>query len=111
MNNQTRFMFLRNENNQPVGCLALQYDRDTGNVRYQVSTLNPHDRFNRDVGRKIAEGRLLSKGLDVKTAPELNFHAVCKTVLQDMEVRKSLPTRTVKAASSWLDVKGTQVQE
>lgn len=103
MSNQVRFMFLRNKNNQPVGCLAIKFDKSKKRAYYQVSVLNPHDRFNRSVGRELALGRLHSKPFVVVVGTQFNMHEISKAVLADIELTKSLPARAVKAASLWLN--------
>jgi len=104
MTNQTRFMYLRDNNNQPVGCLAVQYDKDSGSTSYQVSTLNPHDRFDRARGRTIAEARLAKRPKSL-TVQAKTLHEVYRAVLENLKADKEFPLRTVEAAKAWLNVK------
>lgn len=102
--NKVRFMFLRNINQQPVGCVAIKFDRVKCRVEYQTSVLNPHDRFNRSVGRQLALGRLYEKPLQLKIGKEATMHDISKAVLNDIKLSKGLlPTRAVKAANLWLE--------
>lgn len=101
--NNVRIMFLRDHNWHPVGCLAIKLDRSKGRVEYQVSVLNPQDRFNRAVGRQLAIGRLIENPLTVKVGKDASMHDISKAVLKDLKTQKNvLPSRAVKAANMWL---------
>lgn len=69
----TKFFYLRNTTlNQPyVGCIAYRsYGSGDGRqVYFSVSTCSDKDLFNKEIARKIAEGRLDAKiqvGLNIK---------------------------------------------
>lgn len=101
MNSKYRIMFLRRENNHPIGCLAMHLNGD-GEVSYQVSTLNPVDSFNRKLARQLALGRLLEFPITISTKGR-SVHDITKDVLRDLIKDKSFPSRTRSAATRWLN--------
>lgn len=58
---QTRYIFIRNEKSNPVGCMAYQAVlTDTGYlIRYGLSCFNPLDHFDRKIGRLTAADRMI----------------------------------------------------
>lgn len=99
MEKNYRIMFIRGSNNHPVGCLALKFNN--GSVDYQVSTLNPVDRFNRPVARQLALGRLLEAPITI-TTNNSNIHDVVRSVMNHVINNKTVPNRTRKAAANWM---------
>jgi hypothetical protein len=95
-----RFMFVRNENNHPVGCLAIRINN--GFVEYQASTLNPVDTFNRKLARDIAEGRLNQHPVRLPYTGIASMNEITRAVMLDVERNKAVPTRLAKAARQWL---------
>lgn len=59
--NKTRFLYFRDKDYNPVGCLAFSIDFKSHTVTYGYSVHNPNDQFNRTLGRKVAEGRMHEK--------------------------------------------------
>lgn len=102
-----RVMYLRDRNHQPIGCLAMRVIPHQSLIQYQLSVLNPLDRFNRAVSRQIAIGRLVEKPLAI-TLPyanpsvPLNTHDISEAVMQAVKDGRGLPTRARKAAALWL---------
>jgi len=125
MNKNIRIVFLRDNKFQPVGCVAIEIDRDT--IKYSYSVLNPHDHFDRKLSRHIALGRLLEipRYLEVKShrvdGPTIEYangyntltgkqdtskmtrHHITSQVMQDLvSCAEKVPTRAIKAAKLWL---------
>ncbi len=95
-----RFMFLRDEKGAPVGCVAITLEKDY--AFFQVSTLNPADRFDRKLARQLAIGRTVENPMSVKVTKKGNIHDVSRAVMQAISKSALLPTRSVKAAKLWL---------
>jgi hypothetical protein len=99
-------MYLRSENGHPVGCLAIQVNRSSGTATYQLSVLNPRDRFNRAVARQLALGRLLEEPLKISMHREATMHDISEAVMKDIVSYKDAPTRAIKAARLWIRQNG-----
>ncbi len=99
---QRRVMFLRNYVGTPIGCVAITLSRSKGVVEYQVSVLNPADRFNRAVARQLAYGRLVEQPLSVPIKKECSMHDVSHAVMTGIASNPNLPSRAIKAAKLWL---------
>lgn len=52
----SRFKYIRDENNNPVACLAIETQGDM--MMIGVSVCHDNDDFHKNLGRRIAEGRL-----------------------------------------------------
>jgi hypothetical protein len=118
MSNKVRYVYLRDSQKFPVGCVAIKLDREASALYYQVSIVNPADRrhpitgkslpFNRDVAKHLALGRLVEKGLLVYMSPTANMNQVSTLVMTDLASfshplhRGDIPTRAIKAAKLWL---------
>jgi hypothetical protein len=106
-----RIMYLRGSNGHPVGCLAIEANKQDATVKYNMSVLNPTDKFNRSIAKQIAVGRLESVALlvtpktRVKGTEEPTVHDVSYAVMQDIVMKgvKNYPARAVKAAKLWLN--------
>lgn len=101
--NNTRIMFLRDSKDHPVGCLAISMDRKNHRLNYQMSVLNPDDRFDRKMARHLALGRLVEKpvSVPVKRGHELTMHEISCVVMEHVATSKA-PSRARKAAKFWL---------
>lgn len=101
-----RFMFLRDANNNPVGCLSVSYENNA--LVYGMSVVNPKDKFDRKRARDIAEIR--RSGDKFKTIPfpilKFNMHSVSEAVMLDITFDKHAPSRARKAAKMWLENNG-----
>lgn len=98
-----RVMYLRDEKYNPVGCVAVSLTKNRQTVRYQLSVVNPVDKFERSLARHIALGRLLEKpirlsGFDGKQSNHVIINAVMASILSS----KTTPARAKKAAKLWL---------
>jgi len=95
-------MFLRDEKFRPIGCIAISVNRQRARIRYQVSVLNPIDKFERDLARHIALGRLLEKPFVISMKGDCGWD-INYAVMSSLEKNKDVPTRAQKAAKHWLD--------
>jgi hypothetical protein len=99
-----RVMYLRDAKGLPVGCVAIRVSR--GNrlslVEYQLSVLNPKDKFDRTVAREIALGRLAKKPLEVPVDLNPSMHQITEAVMVDIAEYEDSPGRAVRAALLWL---------
>lgn len=97
-----RVMYLRSMDGRPVGCLAIVVNRQAGELSYQLSVLNPADRFDRKVARQLALGRLLEVPKTIKIAKNATMHDISRAVMTALVNTKGTPTRAAKAAKFWL---------
>ena len=98
-----RIMYLRDDNYQPVGCLAISVSKNQKQVRYQLSVVNPVDKFERSLARHIALGRLLEMPFRVEGFDgSQNGWEVTTAVMRHILQTDAVPTRAKKAAKRWL---------
>ena len=95
-----RFLFLRNLQGQPIGCIAMQLRGKS--IVYGVSTLNPADQFNRRVARDLALGRLTRRPVKVSSPSEGTMFEKTRCVVESVFQDKTLPGRTQRGAKRWL---------
>ena len=100
-----RIMYLRTQSGCPVGCIAINYKRGDKSLTYQVSVLNPNDKFDRAVARQLATGRLLEKPISVSVEPNSTIHDVSLSVMDHIAYTtdRSVPSRAIKCAKIWLN--------
>lgn len=103
---RTTFFYLRNSANCPVVCFALQHDRGSDTLSYQVSTWNPVDVYNKHLARKVAEAKLNAKPFTVKVSKDANPHELHLVMVQDLltnhKKTSSCPRRTELMATEWV---------
>lgn len=101
-----RIMFLRSSNGHPVGCIAISISKrkNLNSIQYQLSVLNPQDKFNRALARQIAIGRLMENPLHIVIDKNANMHDISLAVMNHITSigKGKFPTRAVKAAKLWL---------
>ncbi len=118
-----RFQYLRDRSGQPVGCVAIKTSvGDFGlQVEYQVSVLNPLDRFDRTLARSIAVERLKKRPIVIEEMLGINatMHQITSAVMSHLvetpvtttvvggvtipwDVQMNVPSRARKAAKLWL---------
>lgn len=99
---KVRYMFLRNADGSPCGCLAISIDNNL--VSYGLSTLNPRDKFNRKLARSIARDRLALKPFEFQLTLDVepNMHIISSAVMEEIACNSMLPNRTRRAAERWL---------
>ena len=96
-------MYLRDNKRQPVGCIVLALNASKTKIRYQMSVLNPADRFDRSMARVIAKGRLLECPLTITLDEPLEtMHEISGRVMLDIIGNCDVPARARKAAKRWL---------
>lgn len=75
--------WLRDADKRPVACVAsIRYD--SGDVKFAVATHNPHDQFNKVLGRNKAIGRLFA---DKELKPK-DGHLVCNSNVKKIYLAK-----------------------
>lgn len=103
MQNNVRFMFLRNKSGQPVGCLAIRLSQMGSYADYQVSVLNPADKFDRATARNVALERLEKRPYSVNHRPAFNgMNHVNRAIMHHLVNLKDVPNRARRAARLWL---------
>lgn len=108
----TRIMFLRDRygsnKGNPCGCLAISLVPTGGakarnDIHYQVSILNPVDKFNRSLARQLARGRLQEKPFLIgNVSANATMHEITGIVMEAVALNDNLPKRARKAAFNWL---------
>jgi hypothetical protein len=102
-------MYLRDKTGKPLGCVAISRSKNGKQVRYQVSVANPVDKFERDLARHIAYGRLLEKPVRINGfVTESTQFDVNWAIMYNIATNKSLPSRARKAAQLWLNRNSVQ---
>lgn len=109
--NNVRFMYVRDANYSPVGCLAISVNRSKNRVEYGLSVRNPADGvdangrskpFDRAFAQSAAELRLESKPQHAFISKDATQHDISRAVLLDLIAKRSAPARAVRFAKSWL---------
>lgn len=103
---QHRIQYLRDENGQNVGAVALQV-RDVGDlywtlVEYQISVVNPLDRFDRELARRLAIGRMVEAPFAVRVPINPTMFEISRAVMRDIAADSQAPSRARRAARVWL---------
>ena len=86
----------------PVGCVAIKLHKTGRSAEYQVSVLNPLDKFDRAIARQLALGRLAEAPFTVRLPPNANIFDITLAVLSDIALDESAPSRARKAAKLWI---------
>jgi len=94
-----KIFYLRNESGRAIACVAWDGKR-AERIIFAVSTHNPIDPYNKEVGRSLAVGRfqfsphalVLVAGLD----------SPFRYLLGCIAEQREFPTRTRNAAAAWL---------
>lgn len=111
--NKPKIMYLRDRNNNPVGCLAINYNTVNNNQRieYQLSVAAPEDDFDKSMGRQLAIGRLVEKPFTSMVRVNPTQKDIVKSVMASIAACPSdanvIPCRAIKFARTWL--KGANV--
>ena len=99
---EIKYFFLRDKKKFPVACIASM--REENIVRFAVSTHNPTDIFDKDVARRVAEGRLLRNEVVVFHVPYesklVRFRML--NVIAGTQNIKVIPERAKQAAKFWV---------
>lgn len=102
-----RIQYLREANGQNVGAVAIKVRRDIGNdfydlVEYRVSVVNPLDRFDRELARQLALGRVLEAPFMVRVPINPTMFEISRAVMKDIARDSGAPSRARRAARNWL---------
>lgn len=103
-----RFFYLRDENNNPIGCLASQLNEAKDTISFAVSVCNPLDQFKKQQAKEIAAGRLVLGSNDwilYNDSTKGKTKQCIMGVLADKEYDypQKYSQRVKEAAKRWLD--------
>lgn len=127
----TRTYYLRSiprqgqKRGDPIACLMTSIDRAGNVIKYSIATMHPKDDFKKNLGRKIAEGRLKEHPaiVFVESMPT-SGHVISRLIMADIVARFEqvskfqreyimrtygnnwayhIPARVAKAAKQWID--------
>lgn len=108
-----RFMYIRDANWGPVGCLAIKVSRSKNRAEYGFSIRNPADavdakgrskQFDRLIAKDAAELRLQLEPHVAYVSKDASQHDITRSVLQDIIAKGRAPSRAVKFAKRWLSM-------
>ena len=106
-----RFMYVRDANHSPVGCLAIKVVRSKNRVEYGFSIRNPADGidakgrskpFDRMLAQDAAELRMESNPHQAFISKDATQHDISRAVLQDIIAKRKAPARAIRFAKNWL---------
>lgn len=104
-----RFFYLRDENNNPIGCLASQLNEAKDTISFAVSVCNPLDQFKKQQAKEIAAGRLaLGQGTNVPL--NVTKKGTVKRLVMTLIAVDNPVQRAREAAQRWLDNYKSQEQ-
>lgn len=86
----------------PVGCVAIKLHKGRRSAEYQLSVLNPLDRFDRTLARQLALGRMVEAPFTVSLPPNATQHQISRAVMEDIAYDVGAPGRARRAAKLWL---------
>lgn len=86
----------------PVGCIAIKVHENRRSAEYQVSVLNPLDRFDRAIARQLALGRLAEAPFTVRLPSNASMYDITLAVMSDINLDESAPSRARRAAKLWI---------
>jgi hypothetical protein len=114
--NKLRFMYVRDANLEPCGCIAITINRGKNRAEYGLSMRNPADakddynrrvKFDRKLAQKLAEidmsprsARIMPPRVYIPS--DANMHDISEAVLKDIVARGEAPSSAVKFAKRWL---------
>jgi len=109
---KVRFFYLRDrykasndsQNGNPIGCVASTINYDEGTISYNVSMVNPKDKFNKSLAREISVVRLDQRPISVSLPfkEKLNGHELHKILMKNI-VLHGPSTSAKKSAQKWLN--------
>lgn len=113
MNSKVRYMYVRDNNYEPVGCVAITVDRDHYQVSYGLSVRNPVDavdpayrsiKFDRSKAQSLALRRLLESPQHAWITKRATQHEISAAVMKGIIASGSAPSRAVRFAKRWLEM-------
>lgn len=96
-----RVMYLKDNNNHLVGCLAINSNFGKKSAQYQVTSQNSQDSFDKSLGRQLAIGRLVEVPIVVDLQSNSSIHDVSRAVMTDL-LSRNVSSRVKRAARRWL---------
>ena len=102
MKKNIRLIYVRDEKNNPIGCVAIQKSKLNKWVKYAASMANPNDKFDKEIGRLLALGRLLESPVVIKTKTEFNHHDLVRLVFWNIFNRGIMNKRLLQFVDRWL---------
>lgn len=107
-----RHFYLRDyskSNKHPVGCLAVEVNREQQEIKYAFSVCSPVDIFNSNLAKEIANGRLRKSPVSIKGEIPASGHQITKRIMEDIVNRHNTQSSTTnrsylacKSAVEWL---------
>lgn len=82
---EPKYVFIRDENNFPAGCVAYSYDRDEGKIRFGFSIHHPKDKFDRSLARHIAKQRMMKRPRFSWNTPDTPLNEVLHNVCCELQ--------------------------
>jgi hypothetical protein len=113
MNSKVRYMYVRDANWDPVGCIAITVNRSQYRVVYGLSVRNPADaidtlnrrvKFDRKAAQSLALQRLLENPQHSYISKSATQHEISGAVMQGIIASGSAPSRAVRFAKNWLQM-------
>ena len=103
--NNVRYLYLRDTSGNPHSVIAMHVDREAKALSFQISTANKSERFDKEIGRDLAYGRLLADShvITIEHA-NANAHELNSYVMNCIITCSSLfAVKAVKSAVRWLE--------
>lgn len=101
-----RYFYLRDANNHRVACVASELvgDEEHKRVVFEVATHNPKDKFDTQVARMVAAGRLKARQQELQGRAHsvVMGPRVKHRIVITISMLPGLPQRTREAAELWL---------
>ncbi len=89
----------------PFAVVITQVDKSNNTVQYAIAAAHKKDKFIKERGRKIAQGRLVQTPIDV-AVDKINCFDITMAVMSDIIERVdeyAVPFRVISAAKAWLN--------
>jgi hypothetical protein len=88
-----RFIYLRDQENFPVGCIAMAYNKTSSTVSVGVSTVHPKDKltaYSKAFAKDLAVGRVVRSPVVVPIVPasDLTWHDIMYDVMEFLYERR-----------------------
>ncbi len=115
-----RHLYMRDystPNKRMVGCLAVDINKETNEVRYAFSVCSPLDTFQKDLAKRIAFSKLKNAKSSTVLQGEIpkTGHEITKLIMQDIVAKNEEQVKGQKrsvigcqAASEWLQYAAQQ---
>ena len=99
----SRIMYVRDNNWNPIGCIVIKVDRNHRRAQYNLAVLNPKDniKFDRHESQRRAMTRLIEEPLTVVIPKDATQHDISLAVMSDI-ADSNAPARAIKFAKAWV---------